>query len=58
MKDQGAYCPLLNHNGQIEKKVYNTDPAKFGFKPKHYLLPYPGTEMRLNPNIKPNPGWE
>ena len=58
MKDQGAYCPLLNHNGQIEKKVYNTDPAKFGFKPKHNLLPYPGTEIRLNPNIKQNPGWE
>ena len=57
MKDQGAYCPLLNHNGQIENKVYNTDPAKFGFKPKHNLLPYPGTEIRLNPNIVQNPGW-
>ena len=43
--------------GQIEKKVYNTDPATFGFKPKHNLLPYPGTEIRLNPNITQNPGW-
>lgn len=57
MKDQGSYCPLLNHNGQVEKKVYNNDASKFGFKPKHNLLPYPGVEIRLNPNIKQNPGW-
>ena len=57
MKNQGSYCPLLNHNGQVEKKVYNNDPSKFGFKAKHNLLPYPGTEIRLNPNIKQNPGW-
>ena len=57
MKDQGAYCPLLSPNGTVEKKVYNNDPSKFGFKPKHNLLPYPGTEIRLNPNVKQNPGW-
>ena len=57
MKNQGSYCPILNHNGQIEKKVYNNDPSRYGFKSKHNLLPYPGTEIRLNPNIKQNPGW-
>ena len=57
MKDQGSYCPLLSSNGTIENKVYNSDPAKFGFKPKHNLLPYPGVEIRLNPNIVQNPGW-
>ena len=57
MKDQGSYCPLLNHNGQIEKKVYKTAPSTYGFKTRHNLLPYPGTEIRLNPNIVQNPGW-
>ena len=57
MKNQGAYCPLLHPNGTVEQKVYNTDASKFGFKSKHNLLPYPGTEIRLNPNITQNPGW-
>ena len=57
MKDQGAYCPLLDSNGQVTKAVYNTDTSKFGFKPKHNRLPYPGVEIRLNPNITQNPGW-
>ncbi|MCF0168133.1 MAG: RagB/SusD family nutrient uptake outer membrane protein, partial [Bacteroidales bacterium] len=57
MKDQGKNCPLLDSNGNIEYKVYNTDANRFGFKEKHNLLPYPGVEIRLNPNIKQNPGW-
>lgn len=57
MADQGAYCPILSPNGTIENKVYNTDPSKFGFKARHNLLPYPGTEIRLNSNITQNPGW-
>ena len=27
------------------------------FKSRHNLLPYPGVEIRLNPNITQNPGW-
>ena len=30
---------------------------KYGFKPKHNLLPIPGAETRLNGVIKQNPGW-
>lgn len=58
MKDQGKNCPLLDSNGNVSYNVYNQDPAKYGFKQgKHEHLPYPGAEIRLNPNIKQNPGW-
>ena len=58
MKDQGAYCPILDSNGQVTHKNYNTDPSKYGFKQgKHELLPYPAKELGLNPNIVQNPGW-
>ena len=58
LKDQGAYLPLLNPNGTVEKKHFNgDDPSKYGFKEKHKLLPIPGTETRLNSAIEQNPGW-
>ena len=58
MKDQGATCPFLNQNGIVEYKKFNgDDPSKYGFKSKHNRLPYPGTEIRLNPNITQNEGW-
>lgn len=58
LKDQGKNCPILDSNGNVSYNVYNQDPSKFGFKQgKHELLPYPGAEIRLNPNIKQNPGW-
>ena len=58
MKDQGATCPFLNPNGEIEYKKFNgNDPAKYGFKPKHNLLPIPGAETRLNGAITQNQGW-
>lgn len=58
MKDQGATCPFLNPNGEIEYKKFNgDDPAKYGFKPKHNLLPIPGAETRLNGAITQNQGW-
>ncbi|MCI1647223.1 MAG: RagB/SusD family nutrient uptake outer membrane protein, partial [Bacteroides sp.] len=25
---------------------------------KNYLLPLPSDQLRLNPNLKQNPGWE
>ncbi len=57
MKNQGATNPYLDSNGNVEYKSFNSDPSKYGFKPKHNLFPYPGVEIRLNPNITQNPGW-
>ena len=55
---QGEKLPFLNPNGEIEYKTYNTNPSLYGFKKgKHELFPYPGTEVKLNRNIKQNPGW-
>jgi tetratricopeptide (TPR) repeat protein len=28
-----------------------------GFKERHWLLPFPDTEMNVNPNLTQNPGW-
>lgn len=57
MKNQGAYCPWLDSNNQVEEVVANTDPSQYGFKERHNLLPFPGAETRVNPNIVQNPGW-
>lgn len=66
MKDQGATTPLLVNkassvsepdNVVVEYIKYNTDPNRYGFKSRHYRLPIPATEMRLNPNMVQNEGW-
>ncbi len=58
MKDNGKHCPILDSNGHVTYNKYNGDDAsKYGFKPKHNRLPYPGVEIRLNKNITQNPGW-
>ena len=58
LKDQGQHCPFLGSNGEVSYKKYNGEnPDKYGFKPKHNLLPIPGAETRLNGVIKQNPGW-
>lgn len=58
MKDQGSKCPFLDSNGNVTYQNFNgDDTSKYGFKSKHNLLPYPGVEIRLNSNIKQNPGW-
>ncbi len=66
MKNQGSTTPLLTNkassasepdNVVVEYKQYNTDPSRYGFKSKHYLLPIPATEIRLNPNMVQNEGW-
>lgn len=58
MKNQGEKCPFLDSNGNVTYQKFNgDDTSKYGFKPKHNLLPYPGVEIRLNSNIKQNPGW-
>lgn len=59
MKDNGKHCPKLESNGNVSYVNYNGDDAsRYGFKPKHNKLPYPGTEIRLNKNIRQNEGWE
>ncbi len=57
MKNQGSYTPILHSDGTVEKKAFNTDPSRYGFKAKHNLLPIPAQEMRLNPAMEQNPGW-
>lgn len=58
LKSQGEKCPTCDSNGNVTYTSYNSDPEKYGFKQgKHELLPYPGTEIRLNSAIKQNPGW-
>jgi len=58
LANQGEKLPMLNPNGQVEYKTFNTNKDLYGFKKgRHELLPIPGTEVRLNRNIKQNPGW-
>ena len=60
MKDQGGVYPNLVANGDVTWTIINDSDKgneKYGFKSRHNLLPYPGTEIRLNPNITQNPGW-
>ena len=58
LKNQGEKLPMLGPNGQVTYSVYNTNANLYGFKQgKHELLPFPGTEVRLNSNIIQNPGW-
>ncbi|MCF0166078.1 MAG: RagB/SusD family nutrient uptake outer membrane protein [Bacteroidales bacterium] len=57
LEHQGDYCPFLNSNGVVDSVSFHKDPSLYGFKDKHYLLPYPAAEIRLNTNIKQNPGW-
>ena len=47
------------HTLQVKGQVTWADcgnPA-YGFKEKHYMLPYPATEIRLNSEIEQNPGY-
>ena len=57
LKEQGKYTPFLDSNGQVTYQAFNTDSSKYGFKSRHNLLPYPGTEVRLNSAIVQNTGW-
>jgi hypothetical protein len=56
MGTQGENCPILDSNGNITYKSYNSE-GKYGFKTRNNLLPFPSTEMSLNSNIKQNEGW-
>ena len=58
MKNQGGEYPTLHPNGSVTYVPINdSDPNKYGFKERHNRLPYPGLEIRLNPNIEQNLGW-
>lgn len=65
LKNQGEKTPMLINTAKVgeadnvivEYKNYNTDKNRYGFKSKHYLLPIPAKEMRLNPNMVQNEGW-
>lgn len=56
MANQGENCPLLDSNGNVTYKNYNT-AGTYGFKSRNNLLPFPSTEMELNSNIVQNAGW-
>lgn len=56
--NQGAEIPKMDANGVVTYEHYNTDPSKYGFKSKHYHLPYPGLEVRLNAAIKQHDDWK
>ncbi|MFH0841209.1 MAG: RagB/SusD family nutrient uptake outer membrane protein [Bacteroidota bacterium] len=58
LANKGLQNPALKTDGTVIYEVYNTDPAKVGFKAgKHELLPFPETEMAINKNMVQNPGW-
>lgn len=53
----GEQNPALQPDGTVTWQRYN-DNTECGFKVgKHELLPFPATEMNVNPNMTQNPGW-
>lgn len=54
MAEQGTKTPWLGANGTIRWESYNSTA---GFKERHWLLPFPQTELTNNPNVKQNTGW-
>lgn len=56
LKDQGKEIPWFSSNGTVRWEVYNK--TAYGYvEGKNELLPFPATEITLNPNIKQNPNW-
>ena len=56
MVNQGSKTPWFGSNGEVRWTVYNSSDVA-GFKNRHWLLPFPETEIMLNPNIEQNTGW-
>ena len=50
-------CYNENDKVEVVYMQYNKDPERYGFKPRHYLLPIPATEIRQNPSMVQNEGW-
>lgn len=58
LTSKGQQNPALQTDGSVNWTSYNSDAAKCGFKVgKHELLPFPETEMSVNPNMIQNPNW-
>jgi hypothetical protein len=56
LKDQGKKTPWFQSDRTVRWVVYNSGDVA-GFKEKNWLLPFPETEIALNPNIEQNLGW-
>jgi hypothetical protein len=56
LSTQGTRVPTFHDNGTTTWETTN-DAATAGFKERHWLLPFPQTELTNNPNIVQNPGW-
>lgn len=57
LASNGKENPALQPDGTVTWESYN-DNSAYGFKTgKHELLPFPATEMAVNPNMTQNPGW-
>lgn len=60
-KDQFAKYPvytlLAPYADNPQVVWHDNEYSDYGFKEKHYLLPYSTNELRSNPNLKQNPGW-
>ena len=56
---QGEKIPSTTKDGVIWDTKSNNDPSKYGYKTgKHEFLPIPFKEVKMNENIKQNPGWD
>lgn len=57
MVNQGTQTPSLQSNGTVTWISYNSS-SQAGFKTeRHWLLPFPQSELTLNKNINQNPNW-
>jgi hypothetical protein len=57
MSAQGTKTPFYASNDATRWVEYNIPTTAAGFKERHWVLPFPQTELTLNPNIKQNTGW-
>ncbi|MDR1348693.1 MAG: RagB/SusD family nutrient uptake outer membrane protein [Prevotellaceae bacterium] len=56
MSAQGTQTPTFYHNGTVSWISHN-DATEAGFKERHWLLPFPQTELTVNSNVIQNEGW-
>lgn len=55
LKDQGKEFPWMTADGKV---VWDSSNTQYGFKEgRNERLPYPATEIVLNPNLVQNPGY-
>lgn len=56
LASKGKARPALYIDGTVDWSLQTNSSAGFQTG-KHELLPFPATEMNVNPNITQNPGW-